>query len=75
MSTPLQFRQHKIERLISEADKASMRLRNDPASEQRISEYQQAKAELQQTMAELREALESVLAGSELNTPDFSNQS
>lgn len=71
MNTQHLYRQHKIEQLISEADKASMRLRDDPASTQRISEYQQAKAELQNTIVELREALEAIIPSSDMATANF----
>lgn len=74
MKTQHSLHQHKIEQLISEADKASTRLRDDPASTQRISEYQQAKAELQQTIVELREALEAVLPNADSATPDFNGR-
>lgn len=74
MMTQHSLHQHKIEQLISEADKASTRLRDDPGSTQRISEYQQAKAELQRTVVELREALEAVLPKPEMATPDFNSR-
>ena len=74
MSTQHHPRQHKIEQVICKADRATMRLRRDPASTQRISEYQQAKVELKSAIVELREALEAILPSPNMTTANFNNR-
>ena len=74
MNTQTRPRQHKIEQVIFKADRATTRLRDDPASTQRLSEYQQAKVELKSAIVELREALEAILPSPSMTTANFNNR-
>lgn len=66
--------QHKIEQVIFKADRATMRLRRDPSSIQRISEYQQAKTELKGAIIEFRKALEAILPSPNMAAANFNNR-